>query len=196
MKRLALTLALSCLLCIPISCSTENTDDATKIATYRNASKTLMGALKSELMAAIKLGGPIKALEVCNTKAPQVTEKTSKKIGFYVTRTSLKPRNVDNAPDDWEKAVLEQFEQRKSQGEDPKTLEFYEQIENQGQKLWRYMKAIPTAEVCLICHGANIAAPVKAKINELYPEDKAIGFHVGDLRGAFSITETVPINSN
>jgi hypothetical protein len=54
------------------------------------------------------------------------------------------------------------------------------------------MKAIPTAEVCLVCHGENIAPNIQAKLAELYPNDKAIGFNVGELRGAFSVTETLP----
>jgi hypothetical protein len=42
-----------------------------------------------------------------------------------------------------------------------------------------------------MCHGSNIASPIAAKINKLYPNDKATGFKLGDLRGAFSITETL-----
>ena len=30
---------------------------------------------------------------------------------------------------------------------------------------------------------------VVAKLEELYPEDTALGFEIGDIRGAFSITQ-------
>jgi hypothetical protein len=53
------------------------------------------------------------------------------------------------------------------------------------------MKAIPTGEVCQTCHGVEIAPPVSAKIRELYPQDQAIGFKTGDLRGAFTITQSL-----
>ena len=49
------------------------------------------------------------------------------------------------------------------------------------------MKAIPTGEVCLTCHGSNIKASLQIRINELYPDDKAYGFKIGDIRGAFFV---------
>ncbi|MGM0774574.1 MAG: c-type heme family protein, partial [Pseudomonadota bacterium] len=38
------------------------------------------------------------------------------------------------------------------------------------------------------CHGKSIDPEVKAKLDELYPEDQATGFSEGDLRGAFVVT--------
>jgi len=131
-------------------------------------------------------------LTVCNTKAAPISVAVSEKVGLTIKRTSLKPRNAKNVPDDWEKAVLEQFEQRKTQGEASKTLEFHEVIEKDGQRQLRYMKAIRTAAPCLTCHGSEIDQKIQDKLNELYPEDKATGYEAGDLRGAFSITEILP----
>ncbi|HEC84104.1 MAG: DUF3365 domain-containing protein [Candidatus Parabeggiatoa sp. nov. 2] len=194
MKRFAFSLVLLSFIFGLLSCQTESKDakmDA-KLTSYRNTIKEFVGSLQSELKAAMKKGGPINAISVCHTKAPQIRAQFShKKAGFEIARTSLKPRNADNAPDEWEKTVLEQFEKRKAQGEDPKTLEFHQVVETNGQRQLRYMKAIPTAEVCLLCHGATIAPDIQAKLKELYPDDKATGFKVGDLRGAFSITETM-----
>ena len=52
------------------------------------------------------------------------------------------------------------------------------------------MKAIGTAEKpCLTCHGSNIKPELAAKINSLYPEDKATGYKAGELRGAFTIMQ-------
>lgn len=177
------------------SCSTSNMDAAeteAKLTTYRSSLKEFGGALQSELKSAMKEGGPINAIDVCQTKAPQISTAMSQQAGFEISRTSLKPRNAGNAPDGWEKTVLEQFEKRQASGIDPKTLEFHQIVENNGQRQLRYMKAIPTAEVCLVCHGENIAPNIQAKLAELYPNDKAIGFNVGELRGAFSVTETLP----
>jgi hypothetical protein len=190
MKRLILGLASSCLVISLFSCSTEQMDEAkmeAQMATYRSTLNDFGVALQSELKAAMKTGGPLKAIEVCQTKAPQISAEFSQKAGFEITRTSLKPRNADNAPDTWEVAVLKQFEKRKVAGEDPKKLEFIEVVNADGQSKVRYMKAIPTAEVCLICHGSEISEDVQAKLKALYPSDKATGFETGDLRGAFSI---------
>ena len=65
----------------------------------------------------------------------------------------------------------------------------FEAVENDGKKNFRFMKAIPTGEVCLKCHGSEMKPGIKAKLQELYPNDKATGFKLGDIRGAFTITQ-------
>ena len=106
-----------------------------------------------------------------------------------VGRTSLKVRNSTNAADDWELAVLKQFDARKAQGEPADKLEFFEVTDHESQKTFRYMKAIPTGALCLNCHGENIKPEVDAKLKELYPNDQARGFKEGDLRGAFTLAK-------
>ena len=51
------------------------------------------------------------------------------------------------------------------------------------------MKAIPTADLCLACHGESINPDIAAAIDEAYPEDQARGFKSGDIRGAFSLSK-------
>ena len=153
--------------------------------------KAFMGDLKGELQKGMKQGGPIQAIKVCNTLAPQLAEAHSQMSGWQVGRTSLKLRNSGNAPDAWETAVLNEFERRKAAGEDPMRLVKAEVVEEGGRKMFRMMKAIPTAEVCTKCHGTEIAEPVAAKLDELYPEDQARGFKVGDLRGAFTLKKAL-----
>jgi hypothetical protein len=51
------------------------------------------------------------------------------------------------------------------------------------------MKAIPVGQVCLTCHGSDIAPELRTEINTYYPEDMATGFELGELRGAFTITK-------
>ena len=51
------------------------------------------------------------------------------------------------------------------------------------------MKAIPTAQLCLACHGENIDSITRTRLEKLYPDDQAAGYKVGDIRGAFSITQ-------
>ena len=75
------------------------------------------------------------AVIVCNARAPLIAAELSQQTGWDVGRTSLKLRNPSqNAPDDWEKAVLLEFEQRKSDGEDVKTMAYAETIEADGEK--------------------------------------------------------------
>jgi hypothetical protein len=51
------------------------------------------------------------------------------------------------------------------------------------------MKAIPTAAVCLVCHGETVEGALGEKIKALYPQDRATGYRLGDIRGAFTITQ-------
>jgi hypothetical protein len=148
--------------------------------------------LRGELIAALEAGGPPRAIEVCNLKAPGIADEISKKQGWRVARTSLKVRNPANAPDAWEKAVLEKFEARKAAGEDPAKIEHAEFATEGGKKVFRYMKAIPTAEKpCLACHGSVIAPEAAAVIARHYPNDQARGFKAGDIRGAFTVVQPV-----
>ena len=159
-----------------------------EIGKARAAVKGLGESLKAQLMAAIKAGGPVPAIAVCRTVAPALADETSKDSGFTVTRTALRVRNPKNAPDAWERKVLEDFVARTAAGADPATLEHSEILSEGGRRTFRYMKAIPTAaEPCLACHGASIEPAVKAQVDKLYPEDQATGFKAGDLRGAFSV---------
>lgn len=153
----------------------------------RQAVKQFFGQLKGELQAAMKAGGPVNAIEVCSEKAPAIARDVSKEKGLQIGRTSLKPRNPNNAPDQWEEAVLREFEQRKANGENPRKMEKHEIVEQNGQQKFRYMKAIPTGKLCLKCHGSELDPAVSAKLEKLYPEDRATGYSKGDLRGAFTI---------
>jgi hypothetical protein len=146
--------------------------------------KSLFDQLVGELKSAMKSGGPVNAIEVCNTKAPEIAKKINSSSDAKISRVSLKNRNPDNAPTDWQKAVLLTFETRKAAGEDPKKMDYSEVV---GEE-FRYMKAIPTNIVCLKCHGSEIDPKVTAKLEKLYPQDKAIGFKLGDIRGAFYVT--------
>ena len=142
--------------------------------------------LQGTLQKSMKEDGPVAAILVCNTDAPEIAEQASQK-GWQVGRTSLKTRNADNRPDQWELETLLEFEQRKAAGEDPMAIAKAQVIDGE----YRFMKAIPTGEPCTACHGKTIGEPVQAKLAQLYPEDQATGYSVGDLRGAFTLRKTL-----
>ncbi len=159
------------------------------IAEARALVKDYATRLKGELKHALKEEGVVQAIETCHLKAPDITTEASDKSGWNVRRTSLKVRNLEDAPDKWEAKVLDEFEKRKEAGESPKTLEYSEVVEKEGKRYFRYMKAIPTREVCLKCHGRKLDPKVAKQLDSLYPFDQARGFKVGDLRGAFSLSK-------
>jgi hypothetical protein len=164
-------------------------DFSAEIDASRATAREFMQTLKQELTAGMQEGGPVNAISVCNLSAPAIASTYSVRNGWEVGRTSLRVRNPANAPDVWERSVLESFEQRKQAGEDPAKMEHHEVIERDGIRQLRYMKAIPTARLCLACHGEQVDSTVRERLEKLYPADQALGYRVGDIRGAFTISQ-------
>ena len=104
-------------------------EEYSAIASFEEkAEKTIMvfqKALKGELMAAMQKGGPKAAVEICNEKAPQIAEKMNLEQGVTISRTSLKVRNSNNKPNDWEKEILQDFENRRTDGEAANSISAY-----------------------------------------------------------------------
>jgi hypothetical protein len=148
------------------------------------------GKLKTALNSAIEAGGAEGALEVCNKQAPVIAAEISRDSGWSVARTSLKPRNAASAPDDYERMIMEGFEARIAKGEKAADLANAEIVEQNG-RVFRFIKAIPTGQVCLTCHGENVAPDLKRKIAALYPRDQATGFKEGEMRGVFTLKKTL-----
>ena len=53
---------------------------------------------------------------------------------------------------------------------------------------FRFMKAQGVEGVCLNCHAAEIKPEVEAALKQKYPDDRARGYTLGQIRGAFSLT--------
>jgi len=148
--------------------------------------KKFGGALKPELKKALEQGGPINAIDVCSVQAPEIAKKLSVETGWEVKRVSLKPRNSKMAlPDEWEQKVLEQFNKRQSDGESAEKMAFSEIVDGR----FRLMKAQGVEAVCLTCHGEAVVPEVKKALKEKYPNDKATGYSLDQIRGAFSLSK-------
>ena len=157
--------------------------------TQRQMAKELGLSLKSSLQMAMKESGPIAALEYCNVAAQDITKKLSDTLQLKVRRTSFKTRNKNNIPDDWEQKSLSVFTAQYISGEEIKNMYFHEIVTtNNNDRIYRFIKPIPMGKVCLTCHGSNISDDLAHKIKELYPDDKAVDFKLGHIRGAFSVT--------
>ncbi|SMF43842.1 Protein of unknown function [Tistlia consotensis] len=164
-------------------------DTARRVEQSRAVVADFAKTLKGELTRAMSEGGPTAAIGVCQQVAPAIAADASQRTGWTVGRTSLRVRNPANAPDAWEQETLRGFEARKAAGEKPSELETYGFVEQDGRKVFRYMKAIPTGKLCLACHGSELDPAVRAALAEAYPGDRATGFALGDIRGAFTITQ-------
>lgn len=192
--RILGSVAGAALLCAGLGVQAQEDTEARKAAAMA-AAQTFMQELKGELTAAMKQGGPARAIGVCSEIAPQIAGRLSRENGWRVTRVGTRVRNPAlGMPDAWEQGVLERFAEQRSRGEGLDTMSFSEVVEEPDGKYFRFMKAIGTAPQCLACHGDSqrIAAPVKAALKERYPFDQATGYRAGELRGAVSIKQ--PLN--
>ncbi len=150
----------------------------------RAAADTLGHRLLTELAQRLDRDGPAAAIDVCAEIAPNAAEEISRE-GVRIRRISLRPRNPDNAADAWEQAWLERFAQILAEGGQPSEVH---EIDESGGEL-RFLRPIRIGAVCLSCHGPveSLDPGVRQRLAELYEEDRATGYSVGDLRGAFSV---------
>jgi len=156
-------------------------------------SRALADLLQSELGARLMLTlsneGPVEAIDVCQLEAPGIATSVSSGTSARVGRTALKVRNPANRPDVEAVGVLNLFQQQFNNGEQG-PVEYFSAAEDGSA---RYMRSITTQPMCLVCHGGELEADVKAALAERYPSDEATGFVAGDLRGAFIIEWPAPV---
>ena len=135
----------------------------------------------------------VHAVSVCSDTAQILTNNFGIQKGVFIRRVSFKNRNANNYPDEFEKKVLNEFELLKQNKElDDKTE--YSEIVKEGEYTYlRYLKPIVVQPECLNCHGTKDAmiSDVKNLIADRYPEDKAFGYYIGDLRGAVSVKKVI-----
>jgi len=164
-------------------------DEPPWLGDARKVASEVPPRLLATLTAAIGVGGPEGAIAVCRDEAPRLAKAASEQSGWSIRRVSLRPRNPRAVPDEWERAALEDFDRRAAAGESPALLEKAEVVSEGGQTVQRYMRALPTQPLCLNCHGASasLSPAVSAQLRALYPADQAVGYRVGDIRGAMTL---------
>ncbi len=176
-----------------IAQNAQNVPAADPLSEMRQAALSMPPKLLEVLNGEIAKGGHASAITVCREKAPAMAKALSEAKGMMIRRVSLKNRNPKAVPDAWEQQVLEDFDKRALAGEKPATLEASTTVVEEGKQVMRYMKALPTQEVCLACHGAGnqLDPSAKVRLQELYPDDKATGYQLGQIRGAITVKKAL-----
>ena len=174
--------------CLPLTATAQDAGEL--LPGSRQAAGQLIQELGAQLRAELAKGGPDGAVSVCKTIAPELAGRISRDKGWRVSRVSLKVRNpLLGSPDAWEQRVLSEFDRRVAAGEKAETLEFGEVVEEPAGRYYRYMKAIPVQPLCLTCHGSPDAVPasVQERLRTEYPQDRATGYSVGQVRGGVTV---------
>lgn len=150
--------------------------------------ETVRGLLFKEL----EKGGYVGAVRVCSEVAQEIPREFTARTGHYVRRVSLGYRNPKDIPDDYERQKLEEFNRLNRE----KKLEndYFEVVREGERDYLRYMRPLIAGPMCITCHGEkeNIPPEVKAILVEKYPDDRATGYHTGDVRGAISVKIALP----
>lgn len=146
------------------------------------AKKVIKNALKN----AINEGGLEYALEFCNVNAMPITDSVSMNEHVQIRRLAKKYRNPLNETDVNESNIYKTYVIKWINGDylNPMIIPG-----NNNHPV--YYDPMLVEEFCLNCHGKvgeQINPELAKKIAELYPNDKAIDFKAGELRGMWSIT--------
>lgn len=138
----------------------------------------LTSTLMGELTTTIAEKGPAEAIDICADQAPIVAGELSAKE-FSIRRVGNRVRNLEaNAPTAAERKVMETLT--------PESPTYQGEIS--GRPVFMKALFIP-GEMCLTCHGSSdqIPADVQAALTERYPDDEAVDYTVGELRGAILV---------
>lgn len=146
-------------------------------------SKDLQKVLMGEVAGAIQKGGTDYAVDFCHVSATPLTDSVSSRYKVFIQRLSDKNRNPKNAITTqidslaWEKINLEK-------------ASFVEQ--DIDGEIYYYKPILLAMSTCVKCHGGvdDISASTQKIINEKYPDDKAVGYKTGDLRGMWKVNIT------
>lgn len=138
------------------------------------ATNALAAETLGELEAALAQSGGPGGILVCREKAPEIASHVSSQFGIAIGRTSHRLRNPANLPPDWAQPYVA------DRVSEPVFLA------GPSGELGALLP-IRLRPECQMCHGPveTIDEEVLAAINEIYPDDRAVGFTEGDLRGWF-----------
>ncbi len=150
--------------------------------------------LTARLQDALAAGGPVAAIEICQNEAPTIASRLSRETGWQVRRIATRVRNPHTGlPDAWEQLALQELERRVRAGAQPEQLVISARVSEPQGEVYRYLRAIITGPLCVTCHGtkAQQSEELRAALERAYPHDAAIGYALGELRGAFSLRRPV-----
>lgn len=187
-KKKLFLVVVSCFLCTTQSFANKTAQltetKAKQIA--KEAIKTVGGKLKHTLGQKVKQGGFENAAKFCSMEATTLAKEASKKLpkGVKIKRITNKPRNTFNQATPLQLKVLEEIELKKKAGKMPQMV-----VKKISTNHYQVYKPLKIGKKCLNCHGDNNTRDNQAYnvIKQKYPNDKAINYKLGDLRGAFLV---------
>jgi len=172
-------------LCALGACSQGETSLAERCEFLRQSEELtsqFQSELQVELSTALSEVGPAGAIGVCQSAAPAIGASISDNSGFTVRRIARRNRNAGNSVSPDLEPLYKELEASPMKDGSPRSVHG-----TVGERSV-YLRAIPMKEQpCSTCHGSNIDPALSKVISQSYPEDMAVGFEPGELRGAFLV---------
>lgn len=160
-------------------------DTTAVIQEGRKIARATFQTLNSNLQNAISVGGITHALQFCSAEAIPLTDSLSAHHNVSIRRASHKPRNPYNTADLLEAYVIKKYIDKLESNKELQPVTYANK-----NSITFHAPIIITNQLCLNCHGQpgkDISESNLATIQELYPEDQATGFSMGELRGVWTI---------
>ncbi len=207
MKKIIFGLAMSCLILIT-SCSqpeqsqdketnkiTEKSDsnsgekeisvEETLLEQGKVITKALKATIQKNMLDVIRTEGISDAITSCNMHALPITDSISDKYGVDISRITHLPRNPLNKANKSQLAVIKYYQDQLDKHE-----KMLPMIKTSEETFDYYSPIKITSAVCLNCHGnpkKHMSEETFIVLNLVYPNDSALGFEMGDLRGIWEI---------
>lgn len=148
-----------------------------------NASTALVQKLGSEVKAVMQKEGPVEAVNFCAKNAISLTHHVSKAHGVKMKRVSLQQRNVANRPAPDEIEIMNGWISAMAKAQQPTAV-----LAKRSTGFMYYKPLVINNEVCLKCHGVvDSSTPLGQALKDFYPNDRATGYKMGDLRGMIGV---------
>lgn len=140
---------------------------------------SMQDALLRELTEKLREGGPAFALKSCHVDVVGIIRRIGRQEGVAAGRTSDRLRSRANAPLPWAAALVTANAGRRAADVPGFVVDL-------GNKVG-VLRPIAERPMCAACHGATnkLEPPVRAALRDRYPQDQAVGFTDGEIRGWF-----------
>ncbi|MCU0370759.1 MAG: DUF3365 domain-containing protein [Bacteroidales bacterium] len=142
-------------------------------------------ALSGEVIDAINEGGVQNAVGYCHVQASPLIDSLSKVHQAKISRVSDRYRNPQNKPGELDLEVIHAYQKQLAEGS-----ELQPHLEVTADEVIFYSPILILNPLCLNCHGEPGTTLEQANLDFIrskYPDDRATGYKLGDLRGVWKI---------
>ena len=162
----------------------DSINNLKRLETGQGFAQKTQKVLGKNLLNAIKTKGTEHAVSFCKDEAYPLTDSMALVLNAQIKRVTDKARNPENIATGEELDYILKSKGLIAKGENVKP-----EIKDMNGKSIAYYP-IMTNQMCMQCHGktnTEVLSNTLSKIKTLYPNDKAVGYKVNELRGIWVV---------